>query len=105
MTSVRNGVQFDQIIAEDEYDRVDPEKLLHTPNFPPTFFVQGTADIVVDAKFAKRAHAELQKNGVRTELCLVEGEAHGFDARLKRDDAAFEPIRKGINFLSQYVGK
>ncbi|KAK4544856.1 hypothetical protein LTR36_003760 [Oleoguttula mirabilis] len=105
VTSVRKGVQFDGIIADDEYDRVDPEKLLETPNFPPTAFVQGTADVVVDVKFAKRAHATLQNNGVQTKLYLVEGAAHGFDARVKRDDAAFEPIQKGVDFLAQHVGK
>ena len=103
VTSVRKGTQFDSIIAEDEYDRVDPEKLLKTPGFPPTFFVQGTADVVVDAKFSQWAHAELQKNGVQSELYLLEGLAHSFDARLKRDEAAFEAIEKGVDFLAQHV--
>lgn len=103
ITSVRKGTQFDDIIAEDEYDRVDPEKLWNTSSFPPTFFVQGTADVVVDAKFSRRAHEELQKNGVQTELCLLEGMAHGFDAKLKREDAAFDPIKKGIDFLAQHL--
>jgi acetyl esterase/lipase len=103
VTSVRKGTQFDAIIAEDEYDRVDPENLLKKPGFPPTVFVQGTADVVVDAKFSQWAHAELQKNGVQTELYLMEDMAHGFDSRLKRDDAVFEPIQKGIDFLAQHV--
>ncbi|KAK5265713.1 hypothetical protein LTR99_008851 [Exophiala xenobiotica] len=105
VTSVKKGVQFDEIIAEDEYDRVDPEKLLEKPDFPPTFFIQGTADVVVDKRFAQLAHGELQKNGVQTELYLVEGAAHGFDARLKRDDAVFEPIQKGVDFLAQHLGR
>ncbi|KAL2849856.1 Alpha/Beta hydrolase protein [Aspergillus pseudoustus] len=104
VTSVRNGAQFDKIIAEDEYEQVDPEKLLSSPTFPPTFFVQGTADVVVDSKFAGWAYAELQKNGVRSELRLIEGAAHGFDANLKRDDPAFEPIQSGVEFLAQHVG-
>lgn len=82
---------------------MDPESLLEAPTFPPTVFVQGTADVVVDAKFAQRAHHELQKNGVETALFLVEGASHGFDAKLKRDDAAFEPIQKGVDFLAQHV--
>ena len=52
----------------------------------------------------KQAHAELQANGTQTELYIVEGAAHGFDARLKRDDAAFESIQKGVNFLAQHIG-
>lgn len=104
ITSVRKGVQFDKIIAEDEYDRVDPAKLLEEPDFPPTVFVQGTADVVVDAKFARWAHAALQKNKVPTELYIVEGAPHGFDAKLKRDDVAFAPIQKSIDFLAQHVG-
>lgn len=103
MSSVRNGTQFDAIIPEDEYDRVDPEKLLKSSSFPPTCFVQGTADVVVDAKFSQWAYAELQKNGVQSELYLVEGMAHGFDARLKRDDATFAPIQKGVDFLARHI--
>lgn len=100
---MRNGTQFDAIIAENEYDRVDPEKLFKSPSFPPTCFVQGTADVVVDAKFSQWAYAGLQKNGVKSELYLVEGMAHGFDAGLKREDAAFGPIQKGVDFLAQHV--
>ncbi|SPO03696.1 uncharacterized protein DNG_06379 [Cephalotrichum gorgonifer] len=105
VTSVRGGVQFDKIIAEDEYDLVDAAKLLEKPNFPPTVFVQGTADVVVDEKFTRWAHEALQKNKVPTELHLVEGAAHGFDARLNRDDAAFAPIQRGIDFLAQHIGQ
>jgi acetyl esterase/lipase len=82
---------------------VDPKKLFKSPDFPPTCFVQGTADVVVDAKFSQWAYAELQKNGVQSELYLVEGMAHGFDARLKRGDAAFESIYKGVEFLAEHV--
>ncbi|KAL5361530.1 Alpha/Beta hydrolase protein [Aspergillus floccosus] len=103
ITSVRKGTQFDAIIAEDEYDLVDPERLLKTPSFPPTCFVQGTADVVVDMKFSQWAFAELQKNGVQSELYLVEGMAHGFDAKLKRGDAAFASIQKGVEFLARFV--
>jgi acetyl esterase/lipase len=107
ITSVRKGDHFDAIIAEDEYDRVDPEPLFKEKgaDFPPTVFVQGTADAVVDAKFSKWAHDVLKKNGVATELYLLEGKTHGFDTGIKRDDPAFEPIQKGIDFLSQYVTK
>lgn len=100
---MRNGTQFDAIIAENEYDRVDPEKLLKSPRFPPTFFVHGTADVVVDMKFSQWAYAELQKNGVKSELYLAEGMSHGFDASLKREDAAFGPIQKGVDFLAYHV--
>jgi acetyl esterase/lipase len=82
---------------------VDPEKLFKSPNFPPTCFVQGTADVVVDAKFSQWAHAELQKNGIPSELYLAKAMAHGFDARLKRDDVAFSSIQKGVEFLAQHV--
>ena len=103
IASARKGTQFDAIIAEDEYDRVDPENLLKTPGFPPTCFVQGAADVVVDTKFSQWAFAELQKNRVKSELYLVEAMAHGFDARLKREDAAFVVIQKGVDFLAQHV--
>lgn len=59
----------------------------------------------MDAKFSQRTLAELQKNGVKSELHLVEGMAHGFDARSrsKREDAAFGSIQKGVDFLAQHV--
>lgn len=103
ITSVRNGTQFDGIIAENEYDRVDPQNLLKTHGFPPACFVHGTADVVVDAKFSQWAFAELQKNGVQSKLYLVKGMAHGFDTRLKREDAAFGSIQDGIDFLAKHV--
>jgi len=103
ITSVRKGTQFDAIIPEDEYDRVDPENLLKNPNFPPTCFVHGTADVVVNASLTQSAYAELQKNGVQSELYLVDGMAHGFDARLKRENAAFRPIQKGVDFLAKHI--
>lgn len=65
--------------------------------------MQGTADVVVDAKFSQWAYEELQKNGVQSELYLVKGMVHGFDARLKRDDAAFASIQKGVEFLARHV--
>lgn len=82
---------------------MDPEKLLKNSGFPPTCFVQGTADVVVDAKFSQWAYTELQKNGVQSELYLAEGMAHGFDARLKRDDVAFASVQKGVEFLARNV--
>jgi len=40
---------------------------------------------------------------MQSELYLLEGIAHGFDARLKRGDAAFDPIEKGVDFLVKYI--
>lgn len=105
VTSVRKGVQFDDIIAEEDYDKIDPEPLFEKPGFPPTFLVQGTADVVVDAKFAKQAYAIFQEKGVPSELRLVEGAAHGFDARLTQDNPLFKPVQEGIDFLVHHLSK
>lgn len=101
--SVKKGTLFDKMIAEQEYDQVDPEGLFGKPGFSPTCFIQGTEDQTVDVRFTERAHAELKDNGVETELYLVQGAPHGFDARLKRDDAAFGVIETGLKFLAKHV--
>lgn len=103
VTSVRNGVQFDDIIAADEYDLIDPESLFEKPGFPPTFLVQGTADVVVDAKFAQQAYSRLRESGVPSELRLVEGAAHGFDAKINRDSPLFKVVQEGVDFLAEHV--
>lgn len=101
--SVKKGNLFDKIIAEDEYDQVDPAGLFKKADFPPTYFIQGTEDTTLDVKITERAYTELKGNGVETELALVEGAPHGFDARLKRDDAAFGVIETGLKFLAAHL--
>lgn len=91
------------MIAEHEYDQVDPAVLFKKPGFPPTCFIQGTEDKTVDVKISEKAHAELKANGVETKLFLVQGAPHGFDARLKRDDAAFGVIETGLKFLAEHL--
>jgi acetyl esterase/lipase len=103
VTSVRNGVQFDDIIAEDEYDQIDPESLFKKSGFPPTFLVQGTADVVVHAKFAQQAYSRLQQSGVPSELRLVEGAAHGFDAKINRESPLFKFVQEGVDFLAEHL--
>lgn len=103
VTSVRRGKLFDKIIAEHEYDQVDPERLFKSTRFPPSCFIQGTEDKTVDEKFARQAHAELQSHGVESKLLIVEGAPHGFDARLKRGDDAFRVIEDGLRFLAEHV--
>lgn len=101
--SVQKGTLFDKIIAEDEYDQVDPAGLFKKPGFPSTYFIQGTEDKTLDVEITESAYAELKGNGVETELCLVQGAPHGFDARLKRDDAAFGVIETGLKFLAAHL--
>ena len=96
-------MQFDDIIAEDEYDQIDPESLFKKPGFPPTFLVQGTADVVVDAKFALQAYSTLQESGVPSELRLVEGATHGFDAKISRESPLFKVVQEGVDFLAEHV--
>ena len=96
-------MQFDDVIAEDEYDQIDPESLFKKPGFPPTFLVQGTADVVVHAKFAQQAYSRLQQSGVPSELRLVEGAAHGFDAKINRESPLFKFVQEGVDFLAEHL--
>lgn len=103
ITSVRQGKLFEKIIAEDEYEKIDPAGLFKNKDFPPTIFIQGTEDKTVDDKFSRKAHEELKASGVETELLIVEGAPHGFDARLARNDEGFKVIETGLKFLASHL--
>lgn len=102
---VKEGKLFSTVVADDNYDRVDPATLFAKlgKNFPPTYFIHGTADTLVDWKLSQRAHDELQANGVDSKLTLVDGAPHGFDAKAQPGDETFAIVEKGLEFLKAHL--
>lgn len=105
LTGMKKGTLLDKILPQEDVDVVEPTKLFSKGNFPPTYFIHGTVDTVVDVKFARRAHEELKAKGSETELVIVEGAPHGFDARVSAGDKQFEIIAAGLEFLQAQVAK
>ncbi|KAH7014008.1 hypothetical protein B0J12DRAFT_443643 [Macrophomina phaseolina] len=101
--NLREGTLMQTIVADGNFDRVDPASLFSTGSFPPTYFIHGTADALVDHKFSGRAHQELKARGVETELVLVPDAPHGFDARAQPGDENFAVVAKGFEFLRAHV--
>ena len=68
------------VVSDGNFTRVDPAYFSSKKLSPPTLFIHGTADTLLDPKFSQRANAKLKKNRVDTVLVLVESTGHGFDA-------------------------
>lgn len=102
---VKEGKLFSTVVADGNYDRVDPATLFAKlgKTFPPTYFIHGTADTLVDWKLSQRAHDELQANGVDSEITLVDGAPHGFDAKAQPGDETFAIVEKGFEFLKAHL--
>lgn len=100
--ALKEGTHMRAIVPDGDYARVDPARLF-SPSFPPTCFIHGTADETIDVRFSVRAHEDLCRLGVKTELVLVEGQDRGFDMFLREDEKGFEVVRGGLRFLERYV--
>lgn len=102
---VKEGKLFSTVVADGDYDRVAPATVIARlgKNLPPTYFIHGTADTLVNWKLSQRAHDELQANGVDTKLTLVEGGPHGFDTKAQPGDATFVVVEKGFEFLKAHM--
>lgn len=97
---VEEGRLFLTVVANGDYDRVDPGATLFAKkgkDFPPTYSIHGTADTLVDSRLSQRAHDELLASGFDTRLTHVEGASHGFDAKAQRGDKTFTVVEKDLN--------
>lgn len=101
--AIKAGNHLTTVVADGNFARVDPATLFSDTSFPPTYFVHGTEDTLVDAKASKKAHDELKSHGVESELVLVEGAGHGFDAKLVPGDQTSVIIDKALDFLKSHV--
>lgn len=84
---------------------VDPAVYLGK-DYPPTFFLWGEDDVLVDVKSAKDACDKLRACGVDSEITIAEGMGHAFGAGLVEGTEEYEKfVVRPIEFLSRYVDK
>ncbi|KAL2795250.1 Alpha/Beta hydrolase protein [Aspergillus keveii] len=98
----KKGTWLSSIVPDGNYSRIDPA-VLFGPSFPPTYFLHGTADTLVDVKFSQRAFEDLKSNGVDTKLVIEEGGPHGFDAGSKPGEHKYELVTEGFRFLASHA--
>lgn len=55
---------------------------------PPTLLVHGDADALVDLNNSQLIHESFKRNGVKTELVIIEGAGHGFRSEEHRSQAS-----------------
>ncbi|RYO85581.1 hypothetical protein DL766_006517 [Monosporascus sp. MC13-8B] len=103
LTSIKEGWWLKEVVRDGDYARIDPANLFG-PEFPPTAFIHGTADIVCPQTMSEKAYESLKEHGVETALFLVPDKPHDFDATMTRHDADFAKVREGLQWLSHKVG-
>ena len=101
---LKNGSSMSCIVPDGDYERVDATKHFHK-GFPPTYFLHGgTADVFVNYKLSVRAHEELKKLGVETELVVGEEVGHVFDLQIEDSDPLFvKYVVPALEFLEKHV--
>ncbi|PVH74399.1 alpha/beta-hydrolase [Cadophora sp. DSE1049] len=102
-SAVKKGALIESIVADGNYETVDPAFLFSKGKFPPTYFIHGTADTLVPHKLSQKAHDELVAAGHESHLVLVEGAPHGLDARMQEGDDTYRTIVKGLEFLKAHI--
>lgn len=102
-TALKEGTHMKAIVKDGNFERVDPVPLFKS-GFPPTFFLHGDADAMVLTEFSKRAYEDLRKQGVETEISLVPGQSHGFDAGISREDQEWPQVQQGLDFIIRQAG-
>ena len=87
----------------DLYEQASPERLV-TPDFPPTFFLHGTADTDVPFSAAETMHAALAANAVESHLAAIEGGPHGLWGTTKSWAGLEEPqVSAAIERLREFL--
>jgi acetyl esterase/lipase len=99
LTAFKKGTWLSSIVPDGNYSGIDPATLFGS-SFPPTYFLHGAADTLVDVEFSRRAFEELKSNGIDTKLVVEEGAPHGFDAGSKPGERKYELVTAGFKFLA-----
>ncbi|GMG09381.1 unnamed protein product [Aspergillus oryzae var. brunneus] len=103
-THMKQGTLLDELVKNEDKSTIDGTVRFSTL-FPQTMFIHGTADKVTHHRFSERAHEELKRLGVVTDLLLADGEDHVFDLTLEEDDLKFvQYVLPGLKFLARAVG-
>jgi acetyl esterase/lipase len=100
---ITKGKLMSSVVPDGDYERVDPARHI-SKDWPPTFFLHGTEDGLVLARFSEQAHEELKALEVATELRLVDGAEHAFDEPKKVGDEGFKVIWEGPTWLAARAG-
>ncbi|KAH0533883.1 hypothetical protein FGG08_007497 [Glutinoglossum americanum] len=98
---MKDGTWLEKVVQDGDYARVDPVTGF-AAGFPPTMFVHGTADTVMDYRLSERAFQTLKELGVEVQAEWVEGADHMFDMA-GEEGAGGEAVRKGLEFLAKHA--
>ncbi|KAF2098488.1 alpha/beta-hydrolase [Rhizodiscina lignyota] len=102
---VSRGTWMKAMGIEGHEEMVDPALRLDK-DFPPTFFLWGEEDQVVDVRLAEAAYEKLRASGVDTELVIAKGMGHAFGAGLVEGTEGYEKfVVLPVEFLKSYVDK
>ncbi|KAF2100501.1 alpha/beta-hydrolase [Rhizodiscina lignyota] len=102
MTRMKTGTLVEAITGGD-FDKFDPPTRFSS-EFPPTFFAHGEKDNLVSVEISKKAYAQLKELGVDTDMVIVGGKGHGYDATIDEMDDHWEDyVQKGLDFLIEHV--
>jgi acetyl esterase/lipase len=103
--NISRGTWIKAIGIEGQEGLVDPA--LHLDHdFPPTCFLWGEKDEVVDVRLARDAHKELKELGVETEIIVAEGFGHAFGAGLTEGTQGYEDfVVRPVEFLRKHAEK
>ncbi|KAH7131738.1 Alpha/Beta hydrolase protein [Dactylonectria estremocensis] len=100
--AMKEGHHLRSVVGDGDYARVDPISFF-SGEFPPTAFIHGNQDTLVEFRFSKDAYEALQKLGVETQLLEIEGKNHGFDAGIEEGMEGWDKIQAGLEFLANHV--
>ncbi|RFU25556.1 hypothetical protein B7463_g10773, partial [Scytalidium lignicola] len=100
-----HGTWIKAVGIEGYEDLVDPALHLDK-DFPPTFFLWGEKDELVDVRLAHDAYKKLSRCGVDTELTVADGMGHAFGSSFVEGTEEYEKfVVKPVEFLKKYADK
>ena len=91
INAIKTGTLYSSIVPDGDFDRVDPVSKFEK-NFPPTYFVHGTADVFSKVEISEKMTKELLELGAQAEMVRTEGQPHVFDIMLKEEDELFKGV-------------
>lgn len=105
LDKIKHGTLLSSL-CDGQYDTYDPITMKGglTKDFPPTFFLHGTNDVLVNVRVAERCHEDLKSFGVDTGFAFMQDGGHGYDGDLTDGDEGFEQaVKPGLEFLKKYI--
>ena len=99
----KKGASVTALVKDGDLNRCDAVNSF-SKDFPPTMFMQGTADKFTLVRLAEKAHTELKALGVETELMVSEGLDHAFDLFPGNESLIDQYVAPGFKFLAKHVG-